>query len=70
MIDSDGSISCEMGSEAYNHEADEANDIDLEDNIVSTSLDVPKSPDFGDCIMWSIYTLGSSTNCNPAVIPI
>ena len=54
VIDSDGSISCEMGSEDYDHEADEATDIELEDNVASTTADLPSSPDFGDCIIWGI----------------
>ena len=69
VIDSDGSIECIMGSESYDHEADEATDIELEDNVASTTSDVPSAPDFGDCIMWGIITSGASTSCDPAMIP-
>ncbi len=70
VIDSDGSLSCEMGSEDYDHEADEATDIELEGSTASTIMDVPSSPDFGDCTVWSIITAGSSTDCSAIMIPV
>ena len=69
VIDSDGSIDCIMGSESFDHEADEASDIELEYNTASTTMDMPDSPDFGDCIMWGIMTAGASTGCVPVIIP-
>lgn len=70
VIDSDGSIECSTGSESYDNEADEASDIELEDNVAGTIMDLPSSPDFGECIVWSVITAGTSTGCNPAIIPV
>ncbi len=69
VIDSDGTLSCAVGSEDDDTAADTASDIELEDNTASTIMDVKDDHDFGDCVIWAIITVGSETGCNPAVFP-
>lgn len=70
VINSDGSLKCIMGSQSEDTIANIASGIELENNTASTIFDAPKMPDFGKCIIWSTVTLGTSTDCIPAIVPL
>lgn len=64
-----GTERCSVGSEDDDITAYLGIGITLEGGTASTNLDCRPDPDFSDCAIWAAITLGSQTDCIPAVSP-
>jgi len=60
---------CSVGSEDDDITAVLGIGITLDGGVASTNLDCKPVPDFSDCAIWALITLGSQTDCIPAVLP-
>ncbi len=65
-----GTERCTAGSEDDDITAFLGIGITLEGGVASTNLDCKPVPDFSDCAIWASITLGSQTDCIPAVLPL
>lgn len=69
-VTNQGTERCSAGSEDDDITAFLGIGITLEGGIASTNLDCRPVPDFSDCAIWAAITLGSQTDCIPAVSPL
>ena len=70
VVGSTSIVRCAVGAENEKISPAIAIGITLSGNTASTIFDCKPTPNFGECATWAALTAGSSTSCNPAVVPV